>query len=185
MRLSGGLAYFVATLKGRAKPDPVSWLLWGIVPIIAFAASLQAGVGSVAVVTLALGISPLLVFAAAMYKNHRSLRLTGFNLICVIIALIGIFLWLTTHDPNLAIGAMILADFSSSLPTIKKSWLTPKTEFSPTYLISASSMIITLLTITNWQFAAIAYPIYVLFMNLLIFSLITRKRKPTKRSRRR
>lgn len=185
MRLGGGLAYFVATLKGKAKPHPVSWLLWGIVPLIAFIAELQAGVGTVAIVTLALGISPLLVFSAVMYKNPRALSLTGFNLLCVIITLFGIALWITTNEPNLAIAAMILADLSSSLPTLHKSWKRPDSEFSPTYLISATSMVITLLTIADWQFAAVAYPVYVLIINLIVFSLTTRKVKSKKRRRKR
>lgn len=185
MRLGGGFAYLTATLQGKTKPNPVTWLLWGIVPMIAFAAELQAGVGTVAIVTLALGTSTLLVFAATMYKNPRSFELRGFNLLCALIALAGIALWATTNNPQLAIAAMILADFSSSLPTVKKTWSNPASEFSPSYLVSVLSMIITLLTITDWRFAAIAYPIYVLFMNLLIFALANRKIKKKRRRKKR
>lgn len=181
LRLSAGFTYLVATLRGKARPDPVSWLLWAIIPMIAFAAELQAGVGMTALVTFTLGLSPLLVFTATIFKNPRSFQLKGLNLICVIIALIGIVLWATTKNPLLAILFMMIADFSSSLPTVKKSLVDPKSEFSPSYLISALSMVITLLTVTDWRFAVIAFPIYVLVMNLLIFLLASRKTTRKKR----
>lgn len=181
MRISGGLAYLIATLRGKAKPNPVSWMLWGALPIIAFSAEISAGVGHEAVITLALGISPILVFVATMLKNPRSLELRGLNLICIIIALTGIAAWSITKTPEVAIGLMILADLASGIPTIRKTWQKPKSEFSPTYLISAVSMVIALLTITDWRFAAIAYPIYTLSINLLIFSLASRKSHPKKR----
>ena len=171
MRIAGGLAYLRSTIKGATRPNPVSWMLWSITPLIAFAAELQASVGPIAYVTLALGISPVLVFATIMIKNPRSFKLKGFNLICTFIAAIGILLWATTHNPEFAIGFMILADFASGLPTIAKAWRDPKSEYAPTYLISASAMVLALLTVTDWRFAVIAFPVYILSINLLIFSI--------------
>lgn len=178
MRLGGSLAYLRAVLTGRAKPDPVSWLLWGIIPIIAFTAELQAGVGLAAIITLSVGLTPLLVFAATMYKNIHSFKLRGFNLVCAITALIGIATWTVTSNPVLAIGLMILADIASSLPTIIKTIKNPKSEFAPSYLVSSLSMILALLAIDQWSFAALAYPIYVMIINLFIFLIAS---KPTKK----
>lgn len=36
LNLAGGLSYLIDTLKGKVKPNKVSWLLWGIAPMIAF-----------------------------------------------------------------------------------------------------------------------------------------------------
>lgn len=184
MRIGGGLAYLTATLRGKAKPNPVSWMLWGALPIIAFSAEISAGVGHEAIITLALGVSPILVFVTTMLKNPRSFELKGLNLACVIIALTGIAAWTVTKTPEFAIGLMILADFASAVPTIRKTWRQPKSEFSPTYLISAVSMVIALLTITDWRFAAVAYPVYTLGINLLIFTLARRSPRRKKRKRR-
>ena len=183
MRIIGGFAYLRATLIGKAKPNPVSWLLWGIIPIIVFIAELQAGVGLVALVTLAVGISPILVFFAAIHKNRRSFELRGFNLLCALIAVSGIILWINNKNPEIAIIIMILADIASALPTIKKILQKPNSEFPPSYLLSASSMVIALLAVSNWTFAAVAYPIYVLAINLIIFYLTTRPRKQINKKR--
>lgn len=182
MRIAGGLAYLVSTIKGVAKPNPVSWMLWAIIPLIAFAAELQANVGPIALVTLALSVSPILVFTATMIKSPHTFKLKGFNLLCTLLAVLGIILWATTHNPELAIGFMLLADFASGLPTITKTWRDPKSEFAPTYLISASAMVLALLTVTDWRFAVVAFPLYILFINLLIFSLSIRRQHNKTRS---
>ena len=183
MRIGGGLAYLIATLHGKAKPNPVSWLLWSVVPLITFTAGISAGIGTDMIITLAAGISPLLVFCAAIYKQPKSFKLQGLNLVCVIVASIGILLWPTTQNPEIAIAILILADLFSSLPTIIKARKKPSTEFAPTYFISAASMAVALLTMTEWKFAAVAYPIYALATNLLIVSLIKQKRTSKRRKK--
>ena len=175
LRLSGGMAYFKATLSGRAKPNPISWLLWSITPMIAFAAELSAGVGPSAYVTLALGLSPLLVFLAAMYKNPKLLKLDRLDVLCVLIAALGIILWKITSHPQLAIALVIFADISSAMPTIRKIMHSPHTEYLPTYIISATSMVITLLAIKDFSFASLAFPLYILTINLFLIILITHR----------
>jgi hypothetical protein len=177
MRLGGGLAYLRATLRGEAQPNPLSWLLWGITPLIAFAAELSACVGPAAVVTLALGISPLMVFTAAMIKNPRSFKLDRFNLACGLFAIAGIALWKVTNHPELAIVIAIMADLASGLPTIRKTIRRPRSEYAPTYAISATSMILAMLTIRDWTFTAYAFPLYVLVINTYMVGLITGQRR--------
>lgn len=181
MRLGGGLAYLHATLRGQAKPNPLSWLLWGVTALIAFFAEISAGVGAAAIVTLALAVSPLMVFVAAMFKDPRSLTFDRLNLVCGLMAVIGIVLWRLTSQPELAIVVAILADIASSFPTIFKTIRRPKTEYAPTYAISALSMVIALYTVRNWTFVAVAFPIYVLVVNLFMVGLITVSRRALKR----
>lgn len=174
MRLLGGVSYLRAVIRGKAHPYPLSWLLWSITPMIIFAAEIQAGVGMQALVTLALGVSPLLVFIVSMIKNPRALKLDTLNIMCGLIAVAGIGLWYITDTPAVAIIISIIADIFSAIPTIRKAFKKPKTEHAPTYMLSAGSMIITLLTITEWTFATYAFPVYVLAINLLILWTIKR-----------
>lgn len=185
MRLVGGASYLRATIKGVAKPYPLSWLLWGITPMIAFAAELRAGVGLSALVTLALGVSPLLVFIVAMIKNHRSFTVDLLNGLCCLVAIVGIVLWYVTDEPILAISFSIAADICSAVPTVRKIFRLPYSEYVPSYLISVGSMVITLLAVQQWSFVAVAFPVYVLVINLLIVALIFNVRKQQRRQRKR
>ncbi len=183
IRLFGGVAYVRATLRGRAKPHAVSWLIWSISPLIAFAASLSAGIGVDAVITLALGLSPLMVFMAARHKDRRLLQLRRFDKICIAIALCGLAIWAITNEPTTAIIIAITADLISCLPTIRKTIAKPQTEYPFTFLLSASAMVIAMLATQEVSFASFAFPVYVFVMNIFLCILAFRDMRRSRRKR--
>ena len=61
LQLIGVVSYLVDTLKGKVRPNRVSWFLWALGPLIAFSAQLDHGVGLVALMTFAVGFGPLLI----------------------------------------------------------------------------------------------------------------------------
>lgn len=186
IRLLGGFSYLRAVITGKAQPYPLSWLLWGITPMITFAAEVSAGVGWRSAVTFALGLTPLLVFIVSMIKNPKWLKLDTLNVVCLLASLGGIALWMATDNPLVAIVVAIIADTFSAVPTIRKTIKNPKSEYAPSYMLSVLSMVITMLTITEWTFAVYAFPVYVLTINSFMVLLITgRKGKKSKRRKKR
>lgn len=173
LRLGGGSQYAWGVLKGKARPNPVTWFLWGFTSIVAFAAQLQEGVGLSAFGTFALGLSPLVVFAISVVKNRRVSHLTPFTIACAICTFVGIILWRVTSDASLAILFSIIADIFAGLPTIVKAYRDPSSEYARPYLISIMSTVIILLTIHSFTFAAIAFPFYMLLSNVMFFTLAT------------
>ena len=182
-RVVGGLAYVLATLRGKAQPKATIWLLWGMTPMITFFAELSAGVGTAAIIPLALGISPLLVAAAAFRVDRKLFSIDAFEAFCLSIAVLGVAAWAVTQEPLTAIVLAITADFVSAIPIIRKTIRRPASEYPPTYLISALSMVVALLATETVSFAAFAFPVYVLAINTVIFSLAMRRygKTPTKR----
>ena len=181
LRLYGGMAYLKATLSGRAKPKAVSWLIWAMIPLITFFIELSAGVGPIAIVTLALGLSPLMVVIAAFKTDRKLFRADLLDIFCITIALLGIGFWVITQDTFTAIVVLIVADFISAIPTLRKTIHSPQSEYPFTYALSAFSMILALLATQEISFAAFAFPAYVLFINTLLVSLIMFS--PRKKSR--
>lgn len=175
MRLVGGVSYFLATLNGKARPHAISWLIWSVTPMITFFAEASAGVGPIAIVTLALAISPMMVFVAALVKDRSLLRVNHFDIWCLTLAVFGIVSWGVTREPITAIIIAIMADAISCLPTLRKAYHRPYTEHPPTFLLSASSMVIALLATQEISFAAFAFPVYVLTVNLLFLAFSVRR----------
>ncbi len=58
----GSLSYLLSTIKGKTKPNRVTWFLWAIAPLIAFAAEIKEGVGIQSLMTFSVGFGPLLIF---------------------------------------------------------------------------------------------------------------------------
>jgi hypothetical protein len=172
LRLMSDGGYLISTLRGKAKPNIVSWSLWGLTALIAFAAQISKGGGIEILVTLAIAAGPLAVTAAAVLKGTQSLRLTRLDLWCLSLAIAGIILWIRTEDPLVALLMSIMADIFASIPTAVKSYLAPHTENAAAYSLSVISMIVTLLTVRQWNVMSWAFPLYILAINLTLLTLI-------------
>jgi len=82
LQFIGTSSYLIDTLKGKAKPNRVSWLLWAVGPLIAFGAELNHGVGWVALMTFSVGFMPLLVLIASFISRKAAWKLTKLDVIC-------------------------------------------------------------------------------------------------------
>jgi uncharacterized membrane protein len=125
---AGSLSYLIDTLKGKVKPNRVSFLLWSIAPLIAFFAEIKQGVGIQALMTFTVGILPLTIFIASFVNKKAVWNLTGFDLICGALSVVGLVLWFITKSGNIAIIFSILADALAALPTVVKSFNYPEAE---------------------------------------------------------
>ena len=169
---AGSLSYLVDTLKGKVKPNRVSFLLWSLAPLIAFFAEVKQGVGIQALMTFIVGFLPLTIFIASFVNKKAVWNLTGFDLMCGALSIIGLVLWFITKSGNIAIIFSILADGLAAMPTIVKSFNYPETESAWPYFASTISAILTLLTVKVWNLANIGFPLYIVLITLVIFSLV-------------
>lgn len=55
----GALGYLIETIKGKVKPNRVTFLLWSLAPLIAFLAEIKQGVGIQSLTTFMTGFIPL------------------------------------------------------------------------------------------------------------------------------
>jgi len=168
----GSVAYLINTVKGKVKPNRVSFLLWSIVPFIAFFAQIKQGVGLEALMTFSTGFLPLTVFIASFINEQAEWKLTWFDLICGILSLVGLVLWMITKVGNVAIFFSIVADGIAAVPTILKSYKYPDTEIAWPWIATVVGVILTLLTLSTFTFANCGFILYILVVNSLIFTLV-------------
>ena len=150
---AGAVAYLINTVKGKVKPNRVSFLLWSIVPFIAFFAQIKQGVGLEALMTFSTGFLPLTVFIASFVNKQAEWKLTMFDLMCGIFSLVGLVLWMITKVGNVAIFFSIVADGLAAIPTIVKAYKYPDTEIAWPWIATVIGVILTLLTLSTFTFA--------------------------------
>jgi hypothetical protein len=168
----GGLSYFFDTLRGRVRPNRVSWSLWALAPLIAFAAELREGVGLPALMTFVVGVNPLLILTASFMSPGAAWKITRFDLLCGLLSLAGLSLWYVTREGNLAIVFSILADALAAVPTLLKAVRAPESENYTGFLGFSVSGAITLLTLRQWTFAGYAFPLYICLLCLILAALV-------------
>lgn len=168
----GILIYAIDTLRGKTKPNRVTWVLWTVVPLITFFAQLSEGVGLSSIFALAMALGPLFVVIASFANKNAYWKLTLFDYICGAISLLAIILWVITGDGVIAIVFSIIADFAAGLPTLRKGYTHPESENIVAYVVGIISAIITLLTLQHFDPASTIFAVYILLNSLLLVSTI-------------
>lgn len=169
----GSIGYFLGTLKGKVKPNRVTWLIWALAPLIAFAAQVKEGVGiHQSLLTFTVGFIPLLILGASFINKKSYWKIGKLDIICGTLSLLGLLLWQITGTGLIAIFFAIIADGLAAFPTVIKSIKFPETENWILYFANAISAGITLLTIKIWNFETFAFPLYIFLLTLLLAALI-------------
>ena len=172
INLLGGLSYIKDTIKGKIKPNRVSWGLWALAVMIAFAAEISQGVRIQALTTFMVGFTPLLIFLFSFVNKKSYWKITKFDLFCGTLSVIGLVLWLVTKVGNIAIAFSIFADLMAGIPTLVKSYKYPETENWIEFMSSFISSIILMFTLKIWRFEYFGFPLYIIFYDLTAVLLI-------------
>lgn len=170
----GCLSYVLATARGETRPNRVTWLVWGLVPLITLAAQIRAGVGWSAVVTAGAAVGPAAVLAVSLLNPRAHWRLGPFDYVCGAFALAALGALVATSRPDFAIALSILAEFAAALPTLRKAWIAPETEDRRTFVLAACGMAFGLASVEQASFAGYAFNLYLLAANcaqVLLLSL--------------
>ncbi|MCR4329257.1 MAG: hypothetical protein NUV65_01790 [Candidatus Roizmanbacteria bacterium] len=168
----GGVGYFLDTIKGKIQPNKVSWLLWAIAPLVAFAAEVSQGVGIHSLTTFIVGFIPLIIFFASFVNKKATWQLSKFDIICGTLSIAGLAMWAITRVGNIAILFAILADGLAAVPTIVKSFKEPSSESSLIYGLGVINAGIALLATSNWNFEHYAFPLYLFIVGTVLYFLI-------------
>jgi len=175
LALISPVIYAKAILKGEAKPHRTTRLVLLLITSLA-TASLFAQHNTVAIWLAGVSTLQAIVIFALSIK-HGMGGWAKSDMICLVIALLGIGLWQTTKQPTLALYAAIAADFTGMVPAIIKTYKFPKTEIWSFFFLDTVAAIFSLMAIKNWRIEEFSYPLYLMLINLAMVLLIIIPRK--------
>jgi len=170
-----GLSYIRATLRGEARPNRVTWLLWAVAPLIGGVAQLASGVGLSTLVVLSSGVMPFLVFASSFANPKAYWALSRFDYVCGGFSVLALVLWALTRDPTVAILFSLIADVLAGAPTILKFVRHPETEDRRSYIFAAMGNVLGLFSITEYSFESVAFNAYLAFATTVFLPLLYRR----------
>src|SRR6185369_3694083 len=172
INIIGLSSYFIDTIKGKIKPNRVSFVIWALAPLVIFFAQIQQGVGTSALMTLSTGVLPLFILFASFINKKAYWKLTRFDVTCGAFSFAGLVLWYITQVGNVAIAFAILADVLATIPTLVKAYRFPTTEATWPWLAISANGFFTLLTVKIWDFAHVAYPLYFFISAMTVFVVV-------------
>lgn len=172
LNIMGSSTYAWSTLKGKTKPNRVSWFLWTVIPMIVFFAQIGEGVGLPSLMTFMVGFGPFLVLMASLLNKKAYWKISKLDWWCGALSVLAVVLWLVTGTGIIAIVLSIAADLLAGVPTLIKSYKDPESEHHSVFRNGALSAAITMLAIQNRTFAAFAFPLYIFLICTVLYGLI-------------
>lgn len=180
IQFAGVVVYIRDTLRGKTKPNRVTWSLWAIAPLIACVAAFEAGSRLAIIPIFISGFDPLLVLIASFVNKNAFWKLGKFDYISGTLSIVALILWQITGDAALAITFALIADTFASLPTFIKSWKHPETESGLAYTTVLINAGISFIVIHNRTFIELAFPVYLIAQSAIFMFLIYRKKYAAK-----
>ena len=165
---ASGISYVVATLRGEAQPNRITWVFWTLAPFVAAAAAYTEGAG-LAVIPVAMnGIITLMVLLASFVNKKAYWKSTMFDYVCGVAAFLALSLWYLTSNAMLAIIFSIVTDVCASTPTLFKAYNYPESEDGLAYILAAIAMLIAIFATQQFTFDAVAFSVSAFLINTII-----------------
>jgi len=173
--VSAVIPYIRDILRGTTKPNLVSWITWTLLTGIATAAQISAREYVGAIFTGAAMLETLSV--VLMGLRHGYVKYDRFDVVCQVSAIAGIILWQIFNSPAVGVVAAVVIDLVGCVPTVRHSWQKPFEETWQTYALSGVGGALALAALTSYTWVSVPYPLYIVFINFLVPSVIIYRRK--------
>lgn len=167
----GVIPYLKDILKGKTKPNLVSWVTWTLLTVIATAAEISAGEYVAAIFTAAAAFETGLVVVLGLFKKAY-VKYTRFDIACQLAAVVGIVLWQMFDSPAIAVIAAVTIDFIGALPTFRHSYQKPEEETWITFALSGVGGFFGVLALETYNFVSLPYALYIVLINILMAFVI-------------
>ena len=169
--------YFRCIYRDGAKPHAFSWLIWGCISAVGFAAQVVEGAGPG---SWARGFACVTCFILVYIGYVRGDRTyTRADWITLFVALAAIPLWLLTKTPLWSVVIVCIIDTVGYLPTLRKAWVKPEEEPAIGYAWFTLGALFSLFAIENYTPSTWLYPVVMVLSNasMTVFLLLWRPRK--------
>ncbi|MFA7310146.1 MAG: hypothetical protein WC050_04555 [Candidatus Paceibacterota bacterium] len=149
--------YYRDIFRGKTKPHPFSWFVWGVMNVIVFVAQVTSGAGEGVWATGLVAFACLSISFIALFKGEK--QITRLDWACFIAAILGVILWQITKQPLLAVIIVTITDAVAYIPTYRKSFMRPHEETASSYLLAALRSVLSIgalesFALVNWLFPA-------------------------------
>ena len=174
LAIVGNVPYLTDIVRKKVQPHPYTWFVWSIVSCIIFFGQVAKGAGVGALPTAASEIFTIIIFFFSLRYGFKKIR--HLDTFFLIIALLGIIPWILTKDPTISVIIAVSIDLFAFIPTIRKTWINPKTETPVLYSMNVLRHILMLFSLQAYNIATTLHSIVMIITNSLMTLIIWKKK---------
>jgi predicted small integral membrane protein len=167
--------YLNGIFKNRIKPHVFSWLIWGIVVAIAFAAQVVKGAGAGSWNS---GVTALMCFLIVGLTYARGKRdFSIYDWASLLGALAAVLLWVLVKEPTGSVVILCVVNLFGTMPTLCKSYKYPQEESAVAFSLNGFKFVVAILALQSYSIATWLFPLTVSVGNAAIISVLLMRRK--------
>ena len=179
LTIVSALPYMRDIVKGRTKPNLVTWTTWTLLTGIATAAAFSADEYIATIYAGAVTLQTVLIVLLALRYGY--VKYTLFDVACQVAAIVGIVLWQIFNSPTIGVIAAVVIDFIGALPTFRHAWRKPKEETWQAFALVALGGAFAVAALTTYNWVNMPYAVYIVVVNtVLSYIIITRRKRQTR-----
>ena len=169
---TGSLPYMLATMRGTAKPQLVTWFVWtvlaGIMTISAYSEGQRASMMLSLSALVSCGIVVVLGWRQGQFQMNKM------DIICLTGAAAGIGSLFILHDAFIALTVSIAVDIIAFIPTLIHGWVKPSEESLACFAcaVIASGITLGVALYVHANTVGLMYPVYAVIFNGIMVGIL-------------
>lgn len=170
------IQYDIDILCRRTKPERAGFWIFALLDTVTLATQLTRGFSWSALLIAVSLLNALFVAFLSIKLGYG--RFKKRDLISILIAVIGVVLWLITDEPIIAIIIVIAVDVAGFWLIVVKSWHKPQSETYVAWLLAGVSAVLAVIATGTLDLVVTGYVLYSAIANIgLALMLLYRKRR--------
>lgn len=169
------LPYIVNALRGLTRPNVVTWFTWALLNGLTALAALSGGAGHTTVFAGASAACCAVVTALGLRYGFE--RYTRFDAACQLLAVVGVAAWYISGNPAVDVVVNVAAGLVALLPTYRHGWARPYEETLLTWILASLGATASIASIVHYGVISLSYPLYTLFCDVTLSSLLFYRRR--------
>lgn len=176
LSLLSNIPYIIDTIRGKTKPQRVTWGIFFVLNIIFLFNQSAIGATNSLWLVISFAISTLVIFCLSLAYgvggySKRDIAILGG-------ALIGVVLWLALNQPLLSVIMSLVVATLAVIPTFVKAYKNPKSETSIKWLLGGIAALLTVIAVGKFDLVVL-FPVYSFLTQLGIYAIIVYRIKKT------
>ncbi len=168
------IPYLRDTWRRSTVPHRGSWLIWGVIEVVAVESQLADGARWSLIPLIAQALGTCLVFALSIWLGSGGLSRVELTLMAL--AGVGVLGWLVADEPLIATGCVIVADFVAATMMLPKAWSDPHSETMSTYTLASLAGLAAVGSVGGLTLSLLLYPVYFALVNAALTLVIAYRR---------
>jgi hypothetical protein len=162
-------------LRGATRPHRGTWLIWGVLAVVASSSQYADGASWSLVMPIVQAALTCTVFALAISRGTGAVSLGEALLIALAGA--GVVSWAIAEEPVVATACVIAADSIGVGLMVPKTYNAPESETLATFALASLAGALAAVAVAAPDPALLLYPIYFCIANGALAALIVHRRR--------